>query len=48
MGGQRILVDQHHGQNLTLSTALQAIEKQKEVTGAAAEEFAREFTTQTS
>lgn len=31
-----------------LSTALQAVEKQKEFTGAAAEEFARVFTTQTS
>ena len=33
--------------NLMLSTALQAVEKQKEFTGAAAEEFARVFTTQT-
>ncbi len=31
-----------------LSTALQAVEKQKEFTGAAAEEFARVFNTQTS
>ena len=38
----------NHGQNLMLTTALQAVEKQKEFTGAAAEEFARVFTTQTS
>ena len=38
----------NHGQNLTLSTALQAVEKQKEFTGAAAEEFAHAFTTQTT
>ena len=31
-----------------LSIALQVVEKQKEFTGAAAEEFARVFTTQTS
>lgn len=38
---------QNHGQNLILSTAPQAIDKQKEFTGAAAEKFARLFTTQT-
>ncbi len=38
----------NHGQNLMLSTAFQAVEKQKEFTGAAAEEFACVFTTQTS
>ena len=38
----------NHGQNLMLTTALQVVEKQKEFTGAVAEEFARVFSTQTS
>ncbi len=39
---------QNHDQNLMLSTALQAVEKQKEFTGATAKAFARVFTTQKS
>ena len=38
----------NHGQNLTLNVALEAVEKQKEFSGAAAEEFARIFKTQTA
>ncbi len=47
---ERYTGDQYrnHGQNLMLSTVLQAVEKQKKFTGAAAEEFARAFTIQTS
>lgn len=36
------------GQNMTLNSALQAVEKQKEFTGAAVEEFASIFTKQTA
>ncbi len=39
---------QNHGQNLTLNVALEAVEKQKEFSGAAAEKFARIFKTQTA
>ncbi len=38
----------NHGQKLTLKVALEAAEKQKEFSGAAAEEFARIFKTQTA
>ena len=39
---------QNHGQNLMLNVALQAVEKQKEFSGAAAEEFAQTFRVQTA
>ncbi len=38
----------NHGQNLIFSTAFQVVQKQKEFKSAAAEEFGRVFTTQTS
>lgn len=38
----------NHGQNLMLNVALQAVEKQKEFSGAAAEEFAQKFKVQTA
>ncbi len=39
---------QNYGQNLMLNVALQAVEKQKEFSGAAAEEFAQTFRVQTA
>ena len=47
---ERHVGDQYrnHGQNLMLNVALQAVEKQKEFSGAANEEFARKFRVQTA